>query len=56
MALHQIAWFGTTPIGAPLMGWVVCAAAVVARRAEERTVLTSAADEAPQLGAIAADS
>ena len=23
MALHQIAWFGTTPIGALLMGWVI---------------------------------
>ena len=25
MALHQMAWFGTTPIGALLMGWVVSA-------------------------------
>jgi MFS family permease len=23
MALHQMAWFGTTPIGALLMGWVI---------------------------------
>lgn len=23
MALHQMAWFGTTPIGAVLMGWVI---------------------------------
>lgn len=23
MALHQMAWFGTTPIGAILMGWVI---------------------------------
>jgi MFS family permease len=23
MALHQLAWFGTTPIGALLMGWVI---------------------------------
>ena len=23
MALHQMAWFGTTPIGAVLVGWVI---------------------------------
>lgn len=23
MALHQIAWFGTTPVGALLMGWII---------------------------------
>lgn len=23
MALHQMAWFGTTPIGAVLMGWII---------------------------------
>ena len=23
MALHQMAWFGSTPIGAVLMGWVI---------------------------------
>ncbi len=23
MALHQMAWFGSTPIGALLMGWVI---------------------------------
>ncbi len=23
MALHQLAWFGTTPIGALLMDWVI---------------------------------
>jgi hypothetical protein len=23
MALHQMAWFGTTPIGALLVGWVI---------------------------------
>jgi predicted MFS family arabinose efflux permease len=25
MALHQMAWFGSTPIGALLMGWVISA-------------------------------
>jgi predicted MFS family arabinose efflux permease len=23
MALHQMAWYGSTPIGALLMGWVI---------------------------------
>jgi hypothetical protein len=23
MALHQMAWFGSTPIGALLMGWII---------------------------------
>ena len=23
MALHQMAWFGTTPIGALLVGWII---------------------------------